>query len=1181
MIRLWKEDLATIVNSFKAHAGAVSAVAFDPTGRTLASRGNDGMVKLWRISGVTAELIKELKAHTSDQGMMTDLAWATFNKPFLRANESFGISFDPSGRYVAYATIDGVKLWDTTNARSAMTLGSRIMSLAFDPSGRTICGASEGGTVEVWEIGSWKQLMRVSAHRSRIDSVAFDSSGNTLCSASEDGAIKIWAVVGARLLRTLEGHLDAVNCVSLAGDSRLLASKSLDSTVRLWDLDTGAIIAEIPELSSRNRAAGIAFHPSSQILASVGSDDGAPSEDADSVIHIWELDHSYLSSQAISPTISYARSAKIVIVGESNVGKSFLAYRIATGQPPASSLQSTHGMKVWSMDAERLSATAVSQSGQRREIVLWDLGGQAEYRLVHQLFLHDTTIALMLLDPTRGRTAFEEVEAWNKRLEQQLQGRSAVKFLIGAKVDQQSDIIDFQSLEKLQKDCGMAAYFETSALTGRGIPDLCEAIASVINWDAMGETSRPQLFQQIRDEIDGRRHRGEVILHEKDLHRALEHEPPTREQAETVKTVTGQLAAQGIIARANISTGEAVLVLQIHEIERYAGSLIIAARNNPRDVPALELQTIGGPNFTLPGIESATRLPRAHERSVLECTVQLLLEHGICFHHEGLLVFPSLFPLVSSVTPTKLAHAVSLYYDFAGAIDNVYASLIAWLVLARDFGRVRLWADRAEFEVGNRGLCGIRKVPRPGGFAHMDLYFVSGTPPALQERFIDFVEEHLRQHGMEIQEHAEITCPCGNKIEDETVRRRIARGDKDVVCSVCETRHNLVEGAADSRHKNPQLTSLTWALKTEIERRRKKSAQDAVEVIEKSPEVGSDLGSIRILHLSDLHFTAETHVATQMQWLLEDLRQPELGIGQIDYLVISGDFTNRGSTAGLSGAYKFVSDLARELKLSAERCVLVPGNHDITDLREAYEWRESAVGLAEGDWIRQGDIILARNSSTYDQRFKAFSDRFYHVFLQKPFPLEPSVQGFAIPFWETGIQFLTLNSSWQIDRFYRKRAGIHPAAIAHIVREAQEQEAEARRSGLLPSNRNLLRIAVWHHAVAGAGQMLDTTFLGHLQNLGVRVALHGDVHELRRDLIGYWHPRKMYVIGCGSFGADKTDRPESTPRSYNLLEISRDLKKVRVHTRCQRKSDGPWAGWHEWQDPAGGQGAVAYYDFEP
>ena len=152
-------------------------------------------------------------------------------------------------------------------------------------------------------------------------------------------------------------------------------------------------------------------------------------------------------------------------------------------------------------------------------------------------------------------------------------------------------------------------------------------------------------------------------------------------------------------------------------------------------------------------------------------------------------------------------------------------------------------------------------------------------------------------------------------------------------------------------------------------------------------------------------------------------------------------------------------------------------------------------------------------------------------------------------------------------------------AVAHAINEAQKQESEARKSDQLAPDRPLLRIAVWHHSVTAPDfKMTDIEFLGNLQKNSVKLALHGDVHEMRRELIGYWHEKKLYVIGSGSFGAAAVDRPESTPRLYNVLEIARDLKSARVHTRCQPKPDGPWDGWYEWPDPDGGKGRVPYYD---
>jgi hypothetical protein len=53
------------------------------------------------------------------------------------------------------------------------------------------------------------------------------------------------------------------------------------------------------------------------------------------------------------------------------------------------------------------------------------------------------------------------------------------------------------------------------------------------------------------------------------------------------------------------------------------------------------------------------------------------------------------------------------------------------------------------------------------------------------------------------------------------------------------------------------------------------------------------------------------------------------------------------------------------------------------------------------------------------------------------------------------------------------------------------------------------------------------------------------------------------VVGGGSFGAAKEDRPESTPRLYSLLEVSRDLKKVRVLRRQQKTAEGPYGKYGE------------------
>ena len=532
----------------------------------------------------------------------------------------------------------------------------------------------------------------------------------------------------------------------------------------------------------------------------------------------------------------------------------------------------------------------------------------------------------------------------------------------------------------------------------------------------------------------------------------------------------------------------------------------------------------------------------------------------------------------------KLPHAASLYYDISGAIDNIYASLVAWLVLAKDFGRLRLGPGRAEFEVQDQGLCGLRKVARPGGFAHVDVYFEDKTPKKLREDFITFVEDHLSKQGVELCEHLVVNCPKGFVFDDETLRMAMADGDRQVICPRCKSHHPLHEGAKEVRARNPDSLENLWGIRTRMERARKAATREAVQLIERSKAPASGQRPIRLLHLSDLHFTADTPIFRRLQWLLDDVKRDKqdggLGFAELDYLVVSGDFTEKANAKGFEKAYEFLSELSRAFALSAERCILVPGNHDVAEPEDAYRLRRDSSGLTEGEWVKKDDVILARDPAKYPQRFKPFSDGLYHKFLLTAYPMVPKEQGIAIPFWETGIQFLTFNSCWQIDQFNRQRAGIHPDAVAHAMGQANQQIEVARQAGQLRRDDKPLRIAVWHHAVSPPDFKMnarDLDMLPHLQNGGVRLVLHGDAHSFCRDEVGAYTKPPIHVVGAGSFGASAAQKAEAVPRLYNVLEIAPDFTTVKVHTRRQRVVDGEWDGYPEWLHPDGGDGRVPYY----
>lgn len=1153
-IRLWNSKTGALVRLIEGHNNFIQSLAWHPDGHILASSANDGYSVIWDV----------------DSG-----------KQLYRFNQYYApnqLAWSKDGKTLAIGEYSGrVKVFNLNNAHLRnlhVKPWVGIHSLAWAPNSYFLACGTKDGEILVLDIrGGNNPKTFKKGHSSSVVSIAWSPEGLLLASASVEGIIGIWDVADNLLLRTLEGHSSYVRDLSWSPDGRILVSVSVDGSIFVWETDTWQLISQLNRQSKDLLTHEVSFQSAPPHREFLG--------DQDAVINNIEIDIDKLLSSAVAIESLQYTSAKIVLVGESNVGKSSLAFRLSEWYYEEQG--TTHGMRIWPMAPDQLDPDTLIPEGEIRDILVWDMGGQDEYRLVHQLFLRDTTLALILLDPTRGRTAFEEVEGWNLRLEKQLHGQGTVKILVGTKLDEESTTIDQYNLDRVISDCGFIGYYPTSAKTDRGVTELRAAISRALNWATLTKTSRTTLFQRIRDEIERRQRDGEIVVLCSEIEEYIRHKYPDDYDPKAVNSVVEQLALQGMIADTQLASEERVLVLQIGEIERYAGSLIIAARNNPRGVPAIEEQIITSAKLVFPGIKEEERLHRFNERIVLECVVQLLLEHGVCLRHEGLLIFPSLFQPAEKEN-VAIHHSISLYYDFSGAIDNIYSSLVVQLALSERFGRVRLWDDKAEYEIAGKGLCGLRKVGHRSGLAHLDLFFSNQTPEETRGLFTVFVEEHLRKEGVRITEVLEVTCSCGYRFQETSLRKRFAEGRTNIICPECETRTRISEGAERTRSSNPEVEEELLALKTIIDNRSKEvvvEAKQAFDVIEDNSNITTPL---RVLHLSDLHISSTADVISLLQPLIQDIEDPEGGIAanHLDYLVVSGDLTNRATAEEFEQVHQFISELISYFKLTAERCIIVPGNHDLSWDQQVYDWKQQRLveisSLREGMYHQQGDVFLIRNDEWYPSRFENFA-KFYHALLQQQYPLKAEDQCIPTLFEETRIQFIAMNSSWEIDEFFPARSGINESALSRGLVKADEQIRRAKETGLLSSDEDVMRIAVWHHPVTGNEKIVNDAFIDRLWRAGARLSLHGHVHEERADVVKYTHPKRVHVIGGGSFGAPSKDRPESVPRLYNIIEVERDLSLVRVHTRSLRKEGGAWEGWAVWPGSSPNE-RLTYYEIK-
>jgi WD40 repeat protein len=298
------------------HDGAVSALAFSPDSRWLASAGGGDLVRLW--DAATGRPHGEpLRGHTS---------------------RIFCIAFSPDGTLLASGSLDQtLRLWDvvsgrpvggpllghksgvsrvvfgadgasllstaangslirwtrTPGHRALQEQGSPIRSLAVSPDGHTLIVTNLDGSAREWSIAGWrprgpssdprpaKDAALVEARLGNVDSIvagdggdtfAYSPDGRLLATAGSDATVRLWRVSGTAVAEagTLRGHRQRVTALAFTATGAQLASASEDGSVRLWHMPDGVPRAQLEGHAGAVRS--VAFSADGTTLASGGED---------------------------------------------------------------------------------------------------------------------------------------------------------------------------------------------------------------------------------------------------------------------------------------------------------------------------------------------------------------------------------------------------------------------------------------------------------------------------------------------------------------------------------------------------------------------------------------------------------------------------------------------------------------------------------------------------------------------------------------------------------------------------------------------------------------------------------------------------------------------------------------------------------------------------------------------